>query len=264
MSGASPATGTVPRPQLARPSVRAETREAPRAGFESLLARSHLPALDGLRAIAVFVVITYHFGFPAVPGDLGVSAFFVLSGFLITWLLLKEYRAARDISLRRFYLRRVLRIFPAYYVFLAASYALDRLHGVAWPRGLSLSGLFYLVNYYNATHGHPVTRIAHAWSLGVEEQFYLLWPLLLLVLLRRWDRRAPAIVTATIALVALWRSWLYLGAHAGAAYVYNAFDARFDNLLVGCLLALCAERPWMRSVAEASPGGAGCRSPPSR
>ena len=120
--------------------------------------------------------MVYHFGIDAVPGDLGVSAFFVLSGFLITWLLLKEYRDTGTISLRRFYTRRMLRIFPAYYVFVAASFAIDTVRGDHWRPGLGLSALLYVVNYYNAFQGHPATSIAHAWSLGIEEQFYLLWP----------------------------------------------------------------------------------------
>lgn len=91
----------------------------------AILRRRHLPALDGLRAVAVFVVITYHFFGGPIPGNLGVSAFFVLSGFLITWLLLKEYDADGTISLRNFYTRRVLRIFPAYYFFVAVSFLID-------------------------------------------------------------------------------------------------------------------------------------------
>src|SRR5437773_10945941 len=86
---------------------------------------THLPALDGLRAVAVFTVIVYHYGIAAVPGDLGVSAFFVLSRFLITWLLLREHAADGTVSLRRFYTRRVLRTFPAYYAFIAVSFAID-------------------------------------------------------------------------------------------------------------------------------------------
>src|SRR6267378_3170255 len=163
------------------------TRPSPLLGT---LADRHLPALDGLRAIAVFTVIVYHFGIHTVPGDLGVSAFFVLSGFLITWLLLKEQRATGTVSTRQFYTRRVLRIFPAYYVFLAASFAVDYARGQQWPPGLRLSGLFYVVNYYNAFHGHNAGSISHAWSLGIEEQFYLLWPMLFLVLLRGGVGRA--------------------------------------------------------------------------
>src|SRR6266705_6713745 len=210
---------------------------------------THLPALDGLRAVAVGVVMVYHFGINAVPGDLGVSAFFVLSGFLITWLLLKEHRATGSMSLRQFYTRRVLRIFPAYYAFIALTYAGDHVRGQAWPPGLAPSALVYLVNYFNALNGHPTTSIAHAWSLGIEEQFYLLWPMLLLVLLRGGTRRAAQTLGVVIVAVLLWRTTLYAGFHVGSAYVYNAFDTRFDNLAVGCLLALTANAPAFERVA---------------
>ncbi|HEX4600967.1 MAG TPA: acyltransferase [Gemmatimonadales bacterium] len=221
-----------------------------RSSLSRTLAGRHLPALDGLRAIAVFTVIVYHFGITIVPGDLGVSAFFVLSGFLITWLLLKEHRATGTISLRQFYTRRSLRIFPAYYAFLAVSFMIDYARGHEWPPGLTRSAVFYVVNYYNALHGHPVTSIAHAWSLGIEEQFYLLWPLLLLVLLRGGVPRAARAVAVLIVAVVTWRCGLFLGRHVGQAYVYNAFDTRFDNLAVGCLLALGAQAPGFQGVAE--------------
>src|SRR6266480_7006418 len=103
------------------------------AHLGAALSHRHLPVLDGLRAVAVFTVIAYHFGITAVPGDLGVSAFFVLSGFLITWLLLKEHAVAGTVSLRQFYARRMLRIFPAYYAFLAVSFAIDHFRGQPWP-----------------------------------------------------------------------------------------------------------------------------------
>jgi len=211
--------------------------------FAAHLEARHLPALDGLRAIAVGTVIAYHAGMWAVPADLGVSLFFVLSGFLITWLLLKEFQRSADVSLRRFYLRRTLRIFPAYYAFLLLSFAIDRWHGTPWSTGYSASAIGYAVNYYNALHGEPITSITHAWSLGVEEQFYLLWPLVFLLLMRRGIVRARIVLLVVIGLVVLWRSWLYLRTSAGSAWVNNAFDTRADNLAVGCLLALCAGEP---------------------
>jgi len=120
--------------------------------------------------------MVYHFGVNQVPGDLGVSAFFVLSGFLITWLLLKEDSRMGEVSLTRFYTRRVLRIFPAYYTFLGLSFVIDHLRHDTWSPALRNSAILYVVNYFNALHGHPNTSIAHAWSLAVEEQFYLFWP----------------------------------------------------------------------------------------
>jgi peptidoglycan/LPS O-acetylase OafA/YrhL len=202
----------------------------------------HLPALDGLRAVSVFTVMTFHFGFETVPGDLGVSAFFVLSGFLITTLLLREWDDRGDVSLRHFYLRRTLRIFPAYYAFVIFSLVLSAIRHISWPSGLVPASFLYLVNYFNATHGHPTTPVAHAWSLAVEEQFYLLWPAVFILLRRGGEARVARGLLWIIAGVMLWRSTLTLAFHVGSPWTYNAFDTRFDNLAVGCLLAVLVRR----------------------
>jgi peptidoglycan/LPS O-acetylase OafA/YrhL len=214
-----------------------------------ILSLKRLPALDGLRAIAVFTVIIYHFGFDSVPGDLGVSGFFVLSGFLITWLLLKEYDRTGHISIGQFYVRRLLRIAPAYYGFLILVYVEEWLRGYHWDWSLILSGLLYVVNYYNAFNGHPNTAIAHAWSLGVEQQFYLLWPLILCICIRRGLLAAMWLIAGIIFLVAAWRSFLYLALGASPSYVYNAFETRLDCLAVGCLVAVCAASPRFQSLS---------------
>jgi peptidoglycan/LPS O-acetylase OafA/YrhL len=212
----------------------------------------HLPALDGLRAVAVFIVIAYHGGIaPGIPADLGVTLFFVLSGFLITWLLLREYDRTRTISIRTFYLRRTLRIFPAYYAFIIFSLGLDYVLGHRWPPGLVTVAFTYLVNYYNAFLGHPTTSVAHAWSLAVEEQFYLLWPLACLALLRRSRRVTTWAVALVVVAVVAWRCWLTLSYHASHSYVYNAFDTRCDALAIGCFLALVANVSWYRSLEGA-------------
>jgi peptidoglycan/LPS O-acetylase OafA/YrhL len=219
--------------------------------FRDVIARSHLPALDGLRAVAVFTVVVAHANIlRRVPGDLGVSAFFVLSGFLITHLLVRERQKTGEVSIRRFYVRRTMRIFPAYYAFLLLSYALDARAGQHWSPALLASTLTYTVNYFNAFNHHPTTSVAHAWSLGVEEQFYLLWPLAFFILVAR-GRRAILVGVSLAALAVLaWRSWLILGGHVDVSYVYNAFDTRFDNLAVGCLLALAVH--YDRVVAAAA------------
>jgi len=173
----------------------------------------------------------------------------VLSGFLITWLLLKEYAASNSISLRNFYLRRVLRIFPAYYVFITFSFVADHVLHDRWSPGLIAAAYGYVMNYYNAVMGHPTTSIAHAWSLAVEEQFYLLWPAALVWLLPRGRKVVARALLATIALIALWRSYLFVVAGVGTPWVYNAFDCRFDNLAVGCLLAVLLTN---ETVAERS------------
>ncbi|HET9010483.1 MAG TPA: acyltransferase, partial [Gemmatimonadaceae bacterium] len=190
--------------------------------FREVIVRRHFPALDGLRAVAVMIVIVGHHGYPiaGVPADLGVSAFFVLSGFLITRLLMREHEASGTITLREFYARRTLRIFPAYYTFLLVSFVLDHLRGERWGTALGLSAVTYTVNYFNAIHHHPSTSIAHAWSLGVEEQFYLLWPLGFLLLARRGSRAlVEGVALAALAAVA-WRAWLMLHG-ADVAYLYN-------------------------------------------
>ncbi len=203
-----------------------------------LIERDHLPALDGVRAVAVLLVMFSHSPLGHVPGDLGVSAFFVLSGFLITWLLLRERAETGTISLRRFYARRTLRIFPAYYVFLLLSLAADTALGTPWTLGLAAAAFLYGMNYYNAFLGHPSTSLAHCWSLAVEEQFYLIWPWLFRALVARGQRTLVTALVAIIAGVMAWRCLLYLGLGVPEAYAYNAFDTRFDNLAVGCLLAV--------------------------
>ncbi len=202
-----------------------------------LLSGSRLPALDGLRMVAVTLVIVGHAGWEAFPADLGVSAFFVLSGFLITWLLIKERERTGAVALRTFYVRRAYRLLPAYYAFLAV--ALARHFAVPGARtDIVAPALLYYTNYFNAIHGHQVTPLSHLWSLAVEEQFYFFGPLAF-ALFSRWSRAALVrfLVSAIVA-VALFRSYLYLGRHVGTAWIYNAFDCRFDTLAVGCLAAV--------------------------
>jgi len=192
----------------------------------------------------VFVVIAYHAGIVrGIPGDLGVVAFFVLSGFLITWLLIGEFSRNGSISLRDFYIRRTLRIFPAYYVFLALSFVIDAARGHVWSLALTSTALTYTVNYYNAFLGHPATSVAHAWSLAVEEQFYLLWPVAFIWLWSRGPQPTRRALIAAILLAAAWRSVLYGVFHINASYVYNAFEVRCDALAIGCLMAVLATSP---------------------
>ena len=178
--------------------VTGRTTQSPR--LDETLKRKRLPALNGLRAVVVLPVIINHFGY-AAPAGLSVTMFFVLSGFLITWLLLKEFEQTQSISIPSFYLRRTLRIFPAYYAFIVASILADRLLGDPWTSAQITAAMTYTVDYYNAFLGHNATPAPHAWSLGVEEQFYLLWPLALLLLLR-YGRTAAAIAMASCIAIA--------------------------------------------------------------
>jgi peptidoglycan/LPS O-acetylase OafA/YrhL len=208
--------------------------------LDAVLRATHLPVLDGLRALAVTMVVASHFGL-ASAGGLGVTIFFVLSGFLITWLLLKEREATGSVSLRAFYAKRTLRIFPAYYVFLAVSLAIDMKRGDPRIGPIARPAIFYYTNYFNALHGHSTSSVAHAWSLAVEEQFYLVWPVAFILLSASGPRRLVRALVIAIALVAVWRSYAYLWLGLGPSYVYNAFDCRFDCLAAGCLLAAACQ-----------------------
>ena len=214
---------------------------------------AYQPALDGLRALAVASVIAYHFGYGwARGGYLGVDTFFVLSGFLITSLLLAEFRREGRINLRAFWARRARRLLPALFLVLGAIAAYS-----AWwmpaasrgeLRGDGLAALLYSANWrfilehnsYFDLFAAP-SMLEHTWSLAIEEQFYLLWPLVVVACLaigRR--RRAMLTVFVVVATVAS----TVLMAHLVAADTTRAYfgtDARAHSLLVGALLALLLE-----------------------
>jgi peptidoglycan/LPS O-acetylase OafA/YrhL len=205
--------------------------------LESGLKESQLAGLDGMRAIAAFMVVFYHFGIPFISGGAGVLIFFVLSGFLITWLLLRENEELGTVSLRKFYIRRSLRIFPAFYCYAALLLGvwIIRHTRIVWPQ--ALSALFYVSNYYQALNGDPNTGFSHTWSLSIEEQFYVLWPLTFL-LLRRNYRRMSLVLAGAILAIWVYREALIFLFNVDQGYIYEAFDTRADHLLIGCLLAV--------------------------
>ena len=208
--------------------------------LEEILCGSRLPALDGIRAISVIAVIFSHAGLAPV-GGLGVITFFVLSGFLITWLLLKEWNKTGTISFSKFYYRRSLRIFPAYYFFILITVSADLLLGNHEIKPAIIPALTYTTNYFNVFYDHPPLSTAHAWSLAIEEQFYLLWPLLFLACLRVSSSKLWIFVFCLISAVIIWRSTAYTVIGMNVAYVYNSFETRFDSLAIGCLLAVVTQ-----------------------
>lgn len=205
------------------------------------LNNSSIPALDGIRALCATLVILHHIGGPWETGVHGVEAFFVLSGFLITWLLLKENERSGTISLRNFYIRRALRILPAFYVFWFSYVALSVFVHREHEWGGYLSSFFYFSNYYEAIHGSDHMPMRHVWSLGVEEQFYLLWPWLFF---RFKDdlRKLTRLLAGFIVVIWIYRLLLYNYFHAPYNWVYGAFDCRADHLAIGCLLAVLMRR----------------------
>jgi len=230
-----------------------KVRALPQALSEGLAAK-HLAGIDGLRAISALLVVLYHAGVPAVPAGTGVLAFFVLSGFLITRLIIAEETETHTVSLRRFYIRRSFRIFPAFYAYwvMWIIFMLIRHHALNVPQ--TLSAFFYVSNYYQALYGDPNNGLSHTWSLGVEEQFYLLWPFAFLLL--RNNERWFNVLVVLIPLLWVYREALIYVLHVNQRYLYEAFDTRVDHILMGCLLAIALEtrrftRLWR--IACASP-----------
>jgi len=209
-------------------------------GLSTSLSQKKIPSLDGLRAVAVVLVICHHLHVPFFPEGRGVLTFFVLSGFLITWMLLNESERTGDVSIRNFYVRRILRIFPAFYVFLILSIA-ARWLTLAWPnRSLLfdyLSAFFYASNYRLALTPNIVHTAQHTWALSVEEQFYLLWPCVFVVFHKQL-RRLTYILVAAIVLINIYRLVLYFGLHVREKWISFSFDTRADHILIGCLLAV--------------------------
>jgi peptidoglycan/LPS O-acetylase OafA/YrhL len=208
----------------------------------------YVPALDGIRGVAITLVVLWHAFHQPVGGFLGVHVFFVLSGFLITTLLLQEWDGKGSIALGHFYFRRGLRLLPALVAMLLAYTGIQAARAlVLEPGALDLStalkgvgySAFYISNVVQASGVVLGVTISHLWSLATEEQFYLLWPFVLVLALRAGaGRRAITIgLGAAIALVAANRLYLTL-ADAPRARLYFAPDTTFDAILVGCLLGL--------------------------
>ena len=183
----------------------------------------YLPGLDGLRAIAVIGVMIYHAHHDWLPGGfLGVEVFFVISGYLITLLLMGERERNGHVDLRQFWARRFRRLLPALYlmmalvaVYIAAFYPVAR----EQTRGDFLAGIFYISNWYEIFVGQgygaseAFVPLRHLWSLAVEEQFYLVWPLVMVAILRRSRGRLPAVGLKLIGVsvfIAIMLAWLYV------------------------------------------------------
>jgi peptidoglycan/LPS O-acetylase OafA/YrhL len=247
----------------------AGTRSVPQSGL------AYQPGFDGLRALSIIAVLLYHAGVSwAGGGFLGVESFFVLSGFLITSLLIAEWRESSRIRLGAFWARRARRLLPALFALVCV---IGIYYTIAGPLkaipGLKSSGiatLLYVGNWHQIATGSnyfvasgPLSPLQHTWSLAIEEQFYLLWPLILVGALWALGRRAASerrslatLLAATLVAVVASASetaLLYRGG-AGLDRVYYGTDTRATGLLVGASLAI--------GIALARAGGH--HSPPAR
>jgi peptidoglycan/LPS O-acetylase OafA/YrhL len=230
----------------------------PTPGGEHLMRPlGHQPALDGLRGVAVLAVIGGHaFAFLTPAGYAGVDIFFTLSGFLITCLLVEEHTMTKRIRFGAFYMRRVLRLVPALVLVLLAYVLFCLLFYQGWERKAGVAGaavaLTYMSNWCRAFRLLPLGALNHTWSLAVEEQFYLVWPVLLLLVLHLTGSRRRALV-AVAGLAAFFVVYRDALTYAGASgeRLYNGLDTRADALLIGCCTALIYNTGLVR------PGGRG-------
>ncbi|WP_328419462.1 acyltransferase [Micromonospora sp. NBC_00389] len=201
--------------------------------YDEFQAMRRFPALDGLRAVAAIMVFAFHYGGPSwkwLTGWIGVHLFFVLSGFLITTLLLREEHRYGKVSLRAFYLRRFFRIMPVYLLVLFLTWGLARLSG-------SADSIERLMKYYLLFLNELLPASApylHSWTIGIEQKFYLFWPAIAFVLVTAAFRRRLAVTAGLIVLfIALippdiaWLSW----------------PIHYVAILLGCLTAVVMHHP---------------------
>lgn len=237
------------------------------------MSKREIPSLDGLRAISIALVLASHAGLELRfrqtgvfrfllnhldVGSLGVTVFFVISGYLITSLLLREMSRTGTIHLGSFYFRRAMRIFPAYYVYLAVALFVSIRLGPHIAAAPFISAFGYFSNYYPYRLSHPELngwRIGQTWSLSLEEQFYCFWPAFLLLLPKRIVVRS---CIGAVAVAALLRclTFRFTPSMNFDEQTYRMFHTAIDMILTGCLIAfvrnddrwreLCIwiERPW--------------------
>jgi peptidoglycan/LPS O-acetylase OafA/YrhL len=218
------------------------------------ISSTHIPAIDGLRALAVFAVVLYHLGISWIPGGfLGVDLFFVISGYVITRLILDSIESANGLDLKKFYAARIRRLFPGLIALLIVTSAMIALFAPDAirrfikdvPYVLSGTNNWHLValeqDYFQAIGRPPLLQ--HTWSLAVEFQFYLIWPIILLFVWRKFGKhvvRRAALIIATFSGTALFLFSLQAdNATAGRiSHIYFGTDTHSLGLFLGSALAV--------------------------
>ena len=264
-----------PESSHARPKgARARNRKRTKSEPSERSSLSYMPAVDGLRAVAVIAVLAYHAGLSwAGAGFLGVDVFFVISGYLITALLLSEKSRTGRINLRRFWRRRALRLLPGLLVMLAVVSVLTPLVAPDQNenlRGDLIAALTYVSNWWLIFQDQPYFEaigrpplLQHLWSLAVEEQFYLLWPPVLALALRRKSSKPRALVKWILLVVAgsaVAMALLY-SPDGDTSRIYYGTDTRLGTILLGAALAFLwspghrtATPTWVGSFARDTAG----------
>jgi peptidoglycan/LPS O-acetylase OafA/YrhL/glycosyltransferase involved in cell wall biosynthesis len=208
----------------------------------------YVKELDGLRAVAIGIVLCAHYRLVPVPGGFGVTLFFFLSGYLITTLFFAEYQSYGNISIPSFYLRRWLRLSPPLIISVLLGVIFYRVTRVAVggtpvPFGLTTAVLLYYTNYYDLAWGLDPSRcipFGICWSLAIEEHFYLLWPLVVKTNIRDTSRLLTIIVAACI-IILIWRVIAHCMLSISADYIGLATDTRIDSILYGAILRVLFE-----------------------
>lgn len=207
------------------------------------------PALDGIRAIAISAVVIYHFDQRLMPGGwAGVDLFFVLSGYLITTVLTQEIITKGRISFYNFYRNRFLRLTPAFAVLLMIlliDVALNKSSKIEYLQAIGISAA-YLMNLNRIFDWFPEWCLGHTWSLAMEEQFYLLWPAIFILI----NRKSPMLWT-TLAIISmlLWKCYLAI-CGTDPNRINNGFDTHGDALLIGCALSFLSKKCDVRAIAK--------------
>jgi peptidoglycan/LPS O-acetylase OafA/YrhL len=203
----------------------------------------HIPSLDGIRAVSFLLVFASHAGLGKyVPGGLGVTIFFFLSGFLITSLMRSEYERYGALNLRHFWARRALRILPPFYFVLIVASIVSP---VAWAP--VTAQLLHITNYWIIFHGYGGMPLGTGvyWSLSIEEHFYILFPWIFIALQRLTGRNQALVLYGICALVLVWRTILVFEFHPIIDRTYMGTDTRVDSIIFGCALAM-----WHNPVAD--------------
>ena len=239
--------------------------DAPRRG-QNL---AYVPALDGVRAVAIIVILGYHGGvYLTTGGFYSLDTFFALSGFLITSLLIAEWRTSATVRLKAFWARRARRLLPALLLMLLGVAAFA---AFAVPRGTyptlrtdSLSALFYFANWHFIAAGSNyfnqtalTSPLTHTWSLAVEEQFYLVWPLIFLFVMKRWRSLRVLLAVCVAGALASAVEMALLYSPGDVNRVYYGTDTRAQSLLIGAALAaalaMWAQRRGVVGDSKAAP-----------
>ncbi|MDP4126711.1 MAG: acyltransferase [Bacillota bacterium] len=197
-----------------------------------------------MRGVAILAVMLFHADAPFMKGGfIGVDIFFVLSGFLITALLIREYDRDNNVNFKHFYMRRVLRLAPAL-IFLLLVFSIFSVFLLEEAKARSnlidsLIALFYASNWARALQIHPPDFLGHTWALSIEAQFYVVWPLTFWLLLRNVKSKENIFLIVLSLAFFSWFLRLYLAVNGSSIMrLYNGLDTRGDALLIGCALAV--------------------------